>query len=100
MDVTALLSYHHLALNGYPRRFYSSVSCSFSLRIGNLLPVFFDYAYGFDAVRSKSSVKMYMNRLERGCHEIQVLVVAAFGSNVDKKDEDKDDKKEGKKGKG
>lgn len=96
----ALLSYHHLALNGYPRRFYSSVSCSLSLRLGNLLPVFIDYAYGFDAVRSRSSVKMYMNRLERGCHEFQVLVVAAFGSNIDKKDEDKEENKEEKKGRG
>ncbi|MBN2160082.1 MAG: hypothetical protein JW807_11855 [Spirochaetes bacterium] len=68
-------------VRGYPRRFYTSVSCSFSLLLGNLLPLFIDYAYGIDAIRARSSHNVYLQRLTRGSHELQVLVVAAFGKN-------------------
>ncbi len=87
MGQGALMSYRMLALNGYPKRFYTSVSCSFSLKLGDLLPLFIDYAYGIDAVRAKSAYKLYTNRLNRGCHELNVLVVMAFGSNAEKKED-------------
>jgi hypothetical protein len=62
----------------YPRRFYTSVSCSFSLLLGNLLPFFVDYAYGIDAIRTPSSHKVYLQKLHRGNHEFQAMFVMAF----------------------
>lgn len=92
MGAGAVMSYPMLAYRGYPKRFYTSVSCSFSLKLGNLLPLFIDYAYGFEADRASSAQNLYLNKINHGCHEFQVLVVMAFGSNADKKKEE--DKKE------
>ncbi len=77
----ALIGYQRLGYRGYPRTLYSSVSCGFSLLVGNLLPLFIDYAYGIDALRTGSSHNVYLNRTTRGSHELQVLVVAAFDKN-------------------
>ncbi len=68
-------------VRGYPRRIYTSLSCSFSLLVGNLLPLFIDYAYGFDAQRAKSANDVYLKRLSRGSHEFQVLIIGAFVKN-------------------
>ncbi|HOT43784.1 MAG TPA: hypothetical protein PLC28_02765, partial [Spirochaetota bacterium] len=81
-----------------PKQVYKSVSCSFSLRLGNLLPLFIDYAYGIDAVRASSAYKLYTSKLNKGCHELNVIIVMAFGSNVDKKEEETEAKKDDKKG--
>jgi hypothetical protein len=78
----ALLGYSKLAYRGYPRRIYTSVSCGFSLLLGNLIPFFIDYAYGIDAIRAKSANKVYMNKTTRGSHELQILVVGAFEKNT------------------
>lgn len=87
--LTDIVSGRKIAYHGYPKQVYTSVSCSFSLRLGNLLPLFIDYAYGFDAVRASSAHKLYTSQLHKGCHELNVLFVMAFGSNVDKKEEEK-----------
>jgi hypothetical protein len=68
----------------YPRRFYTSVSCSFSLLLGNLLPFFVDYAYGIDAMRASSAHNVYLQKFNRGNHEFQAMVVMAFDKNEDK----------------
>jgi len=65
----------------YPRRFYTSVSCSFSLLLGNLLPFFVDYAYGIDADRTKAAHKLYYRSNNKGNHELQVMVLMAFDKN-------------------
>lgn len=65
----------------YPRRFYTSVSCSFSLLLGNLLPFFVDYAYGIDADRTKAAHKLYYRSNNKGNHEFQVMVLMAFDKN-------------------
>ncbi len=78
--------YAHMALRGYPRTVYTSVSCAFSLLLANKLPLFLDYAYGINATRAKSSQRVLLQqsglaKASRGSHEIQVLVVMAFGKN-------------------
>ncbi len=94
----ALQAYNMLAIHGYPKRFYTSVSCSFSLRLGNLLPLFIDYAYGIDADRASASYKVYLNDIKHGCHELNVMVVMAFGGrNEKKKEEEKSEQKPEKK---
>ncbi|MBN1496754.1 MAG: hypothetical protein JXA07_08300 [Spirochaetes bacterium] len=77
----AIAGYQRLGYRGYPRTIYTSVSCGFSFLVGNLLPLFIDYAYGIDALRTGSSHNVYLNRTTRGSHELSVLVVAAFGKN-------------------
>ncbi|HPV40609.1 MAG TPA: hypothetical protein PKX40_05455 [Spirochaetota bacterium] len=68
-------------VRNYSRNFYTSLSCSFSLLLGNLLPLFIDYAYGFEAERARSAAGLYMGRTSRGCHELQILVLMAFEKN-------------------
>ena len=73
-------------VRGYPRKFYTSVSCEFSIQLGNLLPLFMSYAYGIDARRARSSYDVYYSRIHlaqvrRGNHEAQAYVAMAFGKN-------------------
>ena len=73
-------------VRGYPRRIYTSVSVTLSMLVGNLLPIFIDYAYGIDAQRARSANDVYLKKLSRGSHEFQVLIVGAFVKNEVKKD--------------
>lgn len=82
--LTDLFARGKIVYHGYPKEIYTSVSCSFSLKLGNLLPMFIDYAYGIDALRAKSAHKVYLNKIHKGCHEVRVMFLAAFGSNVEK----------------
>lgn len=76
-------------VRGYPRRVYTSVSFQFSTKLGNLLPLFIDYAYGIDALRTKSTTGVYramlkIKPLSRGNHEIRVMLVMGFGENKER----------------
>lgn len=78
--------YAHMALRNFPRTLYMSASCGFSLLLGNMLPLFIDYAYGFNATRAKSANAVLkqqsgLSKAAYGNHEVQVLVVMAFGKN-------------------
>lgn len=77
--LTDAISKKKIGYHGYPRRFYTSVSCLLSLQLGNLLPLFVDYAYGIDTMRASSAHDLYLNRFHRGCHELGVYMVMAFG---------------------
>jgi len=58
----------------YPRRTYRSVSMELSFRAGNILPLFFNYAYGFDAKRLNTST----GEVKKGNHELMFYTLAAF----------------------
>jgi hypothetical protein len=66
---------------GYPNRFYKSVSCQLSVKLGNLLPLFIDYAYGIDAVRADSAHEVYLKKYSQGNHEFRVMLVMGFVKN-------------------
>ena len=68
-------------VRGYPRRIYTSVSVGLSTKLGNFVPIFIDYAYGIDALRTKSATSLYLGRIERGNHEFRIMLVMAFVKN-------------------
>ena len=61
-------------VENYPRRIYRSVSTGLSMKAGGVLPLFFDYAYGFDARRLNTATGV----LKKGNHEIMCYVLGAF----------------------
>jgi hypothetical protein len=72
----------------YSREYWRSVSVSLSMKIANLVPLFIDYGYGFDAERRDKSY----GEIKKGNHELNAVIVVAFGeidhSGEDRKRED------------
>lgn len=68
-------------VRGYPRRIYKSVSVGLSTKLGNFVPLFIDYAYGIDAMRTKSATNLYLRKIKQGNHEIKIMLVMAFVKN-------------------
>ena len=60
-----------IGLGNYSKEIYKSVSFEASMKVANMLPFFFEYAYGIDAERDG----------KKGDHEIRAFVLAAFGKN-------------------
>lgn len=64
-----------IGVQDYDRTTYRSVSCQLSTKLGGVLPLMANYAYGMDAERYND----YKGTNKKGNHEICVIVVMAFG---------------------
>ncbi|HNR88368.1 MAG TPA: hypothetical protein PKM65_08520 [Spirochaetota bacterium] len=66
-----------IGVGNYAHTVYHSVSASFTTKLGDVVPMMLNYAYGINAVRRDAHTR----RLEKGNHEVLVMVIAAFGEN-------------------
>ncbi len=64
-----------IGVQDYDRKTYRSVSCQLSTKLGGVLPLMANYAYGMDAERYND----WDGTNKKGNHEICVIVVMAFG---------------------